>query len=77
MDEEMGVGMSSTGSSLAGGFGGGIGGIGGGQGGRDLEGMEDGMMQNEQGFGGHGGVEDGHAELVCFSISDLHSREEY
>ncbi|GAA5958122.1 hypothetical protein JCM3765_002822 [Sporobolomyces pararoseus] len=63
MDEEMGVGMSSQGSS-GGGFGG-LGGIGGGIGGgtRDLEGMEDGMMQHEQGYGATGGVEDAHAEL--------------
>ncbi|GAA5910262.1 phosphatase 2A regulatory subunit B56 family protein [Sporobolomyces salmoneus] len=65
MDEEMGVGMSSAGGS----FSGGLGGVMGGMGGRDLEGMEDGIMQHEQAggvYGGQqtsGGLEDGHAEL--------------
>lgn len=68
MDEEMGVGMSSQGSHGGGGFGGLGAGIGGG-GTRDLEGMEDGMMQHEQGYGATGGVEDAHAELVSYILT--------
>ncbi|GAA6013184.1 hypothetical protein JCM11491_005208 [Sporobolomyces phaffii] len=59
MDEEMGVGMSSAGSSGAGGFGNHLAGAAG----RDLDGMDDGMMQHEQGYGSGGGLEDGHADL--------------
>jgi hypothetical protein len=70
MDEEMGVGMSSAGSSGVGGFGNHLAG---GGGGRDLEGMEDGMMQHEQGYGSSsGGIEDGHADLVSLAL--IHPR---
>ena len=78
MDEEMGVGMSSTGSIVgtpgggaAFGGGGSLSGGGGGQQGEGIAGGyegEDGMMQHDQHGGMYGsstgGIEDSHAELV-------------